>query len=679
MYPVNRYPKLLAIVLLSICYVDGFAYPFYVSRKSSSRIDRCEYYAKYHFNIKNSLYTTYVQENGLYGVKYEGNTFIYPQYKNVWRYNCCSYTLVQDDEGWFFVDVHNKPLFDERFESILLFDYNTYRVMKSNYMPYSHKNSRNVGEFFEKEHQFPLLLEDYEYNTISTPFFRIHEILPEYFPKFKNTIEARNKGSKHNPVFNKYHFLFFAQKDGKWGLANGEGKWVVEPRYEYVYNYLKSFKQCPEMYFFCGDYSPDNTVDGRIFDILGNEVRSFKKSCVEEVTKNYNIATDKFDKLNSKEWKMVSDSATIMAYLDMQDSLAASDIRVLQRLDTIRPAISCYARKNVDGKWGFVSVSGKELTGYVYDEVVEQVPSHAYRVSKNGKYGVVNFRGEVIPCMFEFIQPWDSIGNSIAYYSTNKNGELRLYDCNINEWGYCGLTLERYVSGKFTEVYDIDSSNYCNLNLLANYLWRYTGRDENTKLIVGTLLNSAYEITKKLPSKDVEAYVWYNYTKWDLENLKNGTFDKESYGEYIERVTKEREERERQAALNRPSSFDSFLNSFISFSSSLYNVVQATQGSNYNSSVSGDSGGSGKSSSPRHNVHPGMSQSELQNSYNYAISNIRTIKENWHNYIGTHAEVSQRENLRSIKATISRIKKSAAEHGVRISTDPIESWEPPRR
>ena len=74
-----------------------------------------------------------------------------------------------------------------------------------------------------------------------------------------------------------------------------------------------------------------------------------------------------------------------------------------------------------------------------------------------------------------------------------------------------------------------------------------------------------------------------------------------------------------------------------------------------------------------------MSRSELQNSYNYAISNIRTIKENWHNYVGTQAEVTQRDNLRQVKATITRIKRQASEHGVTISTDPLESWEPPRR
>lgn len=94
-----------------------------------------------------------------------------------------------------------------------------------------------------------------------------------------------------------------------------------------------------------------------------------------------------------------------------------------------------------------------------------------------------------------------------------------------------------------------------------------------------------------------------------------------------------------------------------------------------NSANSGYDNASSHSNSQGGN-HPGMSRSQLQSRYNAAIENIQRIKDSWSMHVGTHSEVVQRDNLRSVKKNIQSIKSSAQKHGVSLQLSPLENWNP---
>lgn len=96
---------------------------------------------------------------------------------------------------------------------------------------------------------------------------------------------------------------------------------------------------------------------------------------------------------------------------------------------------------------------------------------------------------------------------------------------------------------------------------------------------------------------------------------------------------------------------------------------------------SGGSGGGGggsvsSSSSSSSKSSGGVTQSELQSQYDDAIDNIRDIKESWSSHVGTHGEVTNKQNLNNIKNTIRKIKSRASEKGFTLRTDSLENWNP---
>lgn len=676
-------------------------------RESGSAVcpERYEYYTSSSKSLESKmlvLMTAPAYGEHLKGVKYEGNVFIYPQYQDVACLNTKSFVQVKDEKGWFFVNLYNKPLFDARFDSILPFvATNNKFEQRVFFIPTRHDAS--FSDFLT------MGLTYYEgrringhsitgCNKVSTPLFDKFS-LAESSEKFyavdkslegyKNEIVAREKKQKKRIEQEKLrsrisevdsYFLFIAKKNGKWGIADGEGKWVVNPVYQHIDDSFKQFAQIYNMWFF---YATEDGGSTNIIDILGNVVRENVGDPSSDILKNRKkfsqVMTDAA-KLSKSELKCITDGERVMAYLDVEDSLLEATIRTMNRLDTIRPSVKLIPVQNKNKKWGFIDKENKLILDYVYDEVLDNEATHAYRVSQNGKYGVVNFRGEVIPCIFDFINAWDSVGNSTALFAPNFSGDIQLFYANINEWGYCGLTLEPYLEGRFEDVYVMDSTNYANLHMLAYHFWNRANRTDVANSAILSCLSASMRHSAQKGVDDFEAMVWYDRANSDNSGMKISKTLSRTTVEYQAEAEAKRQQAIAEAQA-RQSSSDLFLNNLISFlgsvNTTLQNIQQTKAGSNANTySSSSSSSNSKQSTGKTHNLHPGMSQSELQGAYNAAISNIRVIMENWSRYVGTYAEVSQKDNLRSIKATIARIKRQASEHGVTIATNQLETWEP---
>lgn len=683
--------KNLLLLILCLLYMAGVNAKGFDVKGYNARADRYEFYSaleeEWPIDYKmHSLITVPAYGVGLKGVKYEGNIFIYPQYRDVMIYNADSYTQVKDDDGWFFVNLNNKPLFDERFDSILPFDFSIYPLTVDYGFSTWHFGKLSYIFIDAKKH-FNYWVYERGYNYISVPSFQEYYLgcekhhINSFLPDCKQILASRLvKHSDRRRELNLIDrmsvfpdvFLFIAKKNGLWGIADPEGKWLVEPKYARIEGYLKTFAQFPHMWFFYAT-NEDGTTD--IIDILGHTVRHNVGNPAKDLIKNRKKhSRDKSDKLSKSELREYTDTTKVIALLDMLDSLMESSARVLDRLDTIRPHVKLFPVKNKSNKWGFVNKDNNLIVDYQYDEILDKGASAAYRVCKNGKYGIRNFRGEVIPCIFDFINLWDSVGNSTAIYAANNNGEIRYFEAEVNEWGFCDLTLKRYLSAKFDEVYAIDSTNYCNLDMLAYYIWNEGGRTSMSDSAIIRTLNASRRHSNAHVQYDAEAFAWNVYARWDTECLNENGVLPETSSEMYAKLKAEREARE--AAQPREDSFTKFLNSFLDFTNALYSTVQTVQQNKEASSYSASSSSAAGGNKQSHGVHPGMSQGELQKAYNDAISNIAVIRDNWHKYVGSYAEVSQKDNLRSIKATIARIKRQAAEHGVSISTNSLENWEP---
>lgn len=93
-------------------------------------------------------------------------------------------------------------------------------------------------------------------------------------------------------------------------------------------------------------------------------------------------------------------------------------------------------------------------------------------------------------------------------------------------------------------------------------------------------------------------------------------------------------------------------------------------------SSDGGSGSSSSSGSGSRSSSGGVTQGELQSQYDDAIDNIRDLKNSWSDHVGTQGEVTNRQNLNSIKQTIKKIKSRAREKGYNLRTDSLENWNP---
>jgi len=172
------------------------------------------------------------------------------------------------------------------------------------------------------------------------------------------------------------------QKDGKWGLADINGRVVVEPKYDGIgiYGYSQDVVSIP---------------------VIVSESENISITGITGVAKlKYNpvyLAWTNYDE----------------NYTALESSFTSSDegVKAKATMKTFPTSVSDYVKPIIDepiwvlkdGKFGVVDISGREVVPPKYDEVFPFEKGRAW-VKLNGKYGMIDKNGkEVIPIKYDAV------------------------------------------------------------------------------------------------------------------------------------------------------------------------------------------------------------------------------------------------------------------------------------
>lgn len=174
------------------------------------------------------------------------------------------------------------------------------------------------------------------------------------------------------------------EKDGSYGVIDGDGNIVVEPTYNVI-----QIPNPSKPLFIC--------------------------------MSNYNTETKEYETkvLNEKREQIITGYSNVQAI--PTDSTA----------DGV-PYENTVLKYKKDGKYGIISTEGEEITEPIYEDIFAVTYKEGMLlVKENGKYGVININGKVV------IKPeYDNITVDNYYDAETKYQKTGFIVCNINEEGY---------------------------------------------------------------------------------------------------------------------------------------------------------------------------------------------------------------------------------------------------
>lgn len=174
------------------------------------------------------------------------------------------------------------------------------------------------------------------------------------------------------------------EKDGSYGVIDGDGNIVVEPTYNVI-----QIPNPSKPLFIC--------------------------------MSNYNTETKEYETkvLNEKREQIITGYSNVQAI--PTDSTA----------DGV-PYENTVLKYKKDGKYGIINTEGEEITEPIYEDISAVTYKEGMLlVKENGKYGVININGKVV------IKPeYDNITVDNYYDAETKYQKTGFIVCNINEEGY---------------------------------------------------------------------------------------------------------------------------------------------------------------------------------------------------------------------------------------------------
>ena len=211
-------------------------------------------------------------------------------------------------------------------------------------------------------------------------------------------VSYRSKILFNNGAFS-YFYLLPVQSGGKWGYVDASGNYLIEPQYDRVSCFTKTFE--------------DNTYyalvekDGGwyIIDLLGTVVS-------EDLRSKLDIDNSK---KQGKNWNKAAKKAAKEAFKTHGDELTALATRLHEVYEASQTKLPAMAAADIkaeqsEGKWRLTGAAGRQLSPMLYDDVAEP-EGNVVRVVKDGRYGLVDAtRGEIVPCRFDYITEFDENG-----------------------------------------------------------------------------------------------------------------------------------------------------------------------------------------------------------------------------------------------------------------------------
>ena len=495
-----------------------------------------------------------------------------------------------------------------------------------------------------------------------------------------------------------------AKKMGRWGLVDYSGKCVFPFEYDDITTESQLTKNNKEIIYLviAQKYGKWGVVD------LNNNLLmpfSQKNRWKIKYGKRKSLATKAFKKYGTKAYEPTVKHCKD-AYNSYVEALAERRKAEVER-QKVTPVCS-------GGKWGFVS-QAKPDPVYEYDSC-EQLNDRVFLISKNGKYGTVEIDAAkpLLPVEYDLVK----MSDYFLIYKNNRVGMMNIetgkaalpcaYD-NIfpaeqvsprvfylvkdDKWGL-GSSRGELCGCKYDFIDRFHSRE-------AVYYYKgYTGKigtdGKETQSAVKAAFEEAYNMSDARLAEKLQSYqevikldeeLKAGYTSVCLNNMGviyQNAGDRNTALSYYSQASALGN---RQAAQNykslrgqiRAERWEAVSNALNDLSNSL--AATASQygsgygNSGYDGSANNNLRSSTSNSDSRGGSHPGMSRSQLQSRYNAAIENIRRIKESWSMHAGTHGEVVQMNNLRSVKKNIQDIKSSALHHGISLQLNSsLEQW-----
>lgn len=372
-------------------------------------------------------------ENGKWGLKYNDCTYVHPQYDDATLHSPYGEPLsvVCLKGRWFVVNGENRPLFTRTFEDIKT----QAKVYPRKVLKPEYRETNTFGWYrmtFSKDEYIEIVDSCLHGTAQNIP-------IDDYFSK---NFEFEKRTGWH-PI------LMGAKEHGKWGYVDALGEWVIAPIYDEVGTTVYNHKSARLVRFL------EVKKDGKwlIIDIFGTPVYESEerpKIDVWGIRIKSKIDTRVLKRERAEYARKYDDilRASIIA-----DSLAS---RRLPQNPNVVPVEDEY------GYWGLRDTSSNQwIATCKYDRMFDiEDGKGAYRVVCNGKYGVVNvISGEVIPCIFDSISPFDENGNAVSF-----KGHFR---GKVNVYGYNGMEKDLMLAGKLNDLLEINVNNYFALRFLA--------------------------------------------------------------------------------------------------------------------------------------------------------------------------------------------------------------------
>ena len=379
-----------------------------------------------------NIYSFY--ENGKWGLKYDDCTFVHPQYDDAARkstYGEAQLTAVCRDGRWFLVDSENRPLFRRTFDDLKTMSgiYHR-RVLKKEY---KETTASGYSRKYFREKDYVETMDTVLHGTT------VNLLGDHYYLAFYEFKKAHGW----------YPVLMGAMENGKWGYVDGLGDWVIAPDFDDAGIRLYRHKKAPLISFL------KVRRDGKwmLIDLFGTIVYESEKE-------------PKIDPWGAVKSKIDTDALTKKRaeYENLYDKLVqASETAAMLAGKSCPERPGVVPVKNEDGLWGLKdTVSGAMVAPFKYYTMFDTDKAFgAYRVTIKGKYGIVNVvAGEVIPCVFDYISPFDENGNA----ESSKGS----FTGKVNVYGFNGLEKGLMREKKYKDLLDLNANNYYALWHLAN-------------------------------------------------------------------------------------------------------------------------------------------------------------------------------------------------------------------
>lgn len=268
----------------------------------------------------------------------------------------------------------------ERNSSTLYYDYGGNRINNKKFKLFSYigKNYKNRGiSILEETNEY--VITDDDLNIIKNlKTTNIEDFCESYFI-FERYYDTRF-----------FNGLCAMRKEGKWGIINSDGEFVLNPKYDFIgaFTDFKSWNYNSSGCAVVGKLI-NSKMKYNIIDSNFNELNNFIFDEIDLFDENITRV-----EINGK-WGAINSKGEIIIPIEY------NHIRTYRTSGLIEVGLGDYDSNNFIGHYGFFDNKENKITKIIYQFL--SVLENGFAIcKKNNKYGLLNENGhEVIPCIYD--------------------------------------------------------------------------------------------------------------------------------------------------------------------------------------------------------------------------------------------------------------------------------------